>query len=204
MAQLILFSGPCNSGKTTLLNALSNKLFDCGTQSIILTELIRQKTDKPIDELRKNAHEYLALQEQIILEKIKQEETALLDTHIPVWIADRAITDSLFYLENYVNKTELSEEDTIRFAKLHERVCQHAENSFYRYKLVQLRPIKAIELDMFRPNNLKYLQRYEYECINRLNKYYFARTDNKCFLEINLNKTSQEDALNEIFKFANL
>lgn len=203
MAQLILFSGPCNSGKTTLLNALNNRLFSQGIRPMVLTELIRQKTDKPIDELRKNAHEYLVIQEQIITEKIQQEKLAICDTHTEVWTADRAITDSLFYLENYVNKTELNEEDTKLYAKLHKRVCEYAGRYFSYYKLVQLKPLRAIQQDIFRPNNLNHLQQYEYECINRLNEYYSAKTHSKC-LEIDLNHITQETALDEIFKFANL
>lgn len=203
MAQLILFSGPCNSGKTTLLNALNNKLFSQGIRPMVLTELIRQKTDKPIDELRKNAHEYLVIQEQIITEKIQQEKLAICDTNAEVWTADRAITDSLFYLENYVNKTELNEEDTKLYAKLHKRVCEYAERYFSYYKLVQLKPLRVVQQDIFRPNNLNHLQQYEYECINRLNEYYSAKTFTKC-LELDLNHITQKTALDEIFKFANL
>lgn len=203
MATLILLSGPCNSGKTTVLNALYNKLFSNGIKAMILNELIRQKTDKPIDELRKNAHEYLLLQEQIITEKMEQEKIAIGDTHTEVWIADRAITDSLYYLENYVNKTELSEEDTKLFAKLHKRICNYLDRYFAYYNLVQFTSLKAIEQDMFRPKNFSSLQQYEYECINRLNEHYSRNSHNE-FLKIDLNKITQENALEQIIEFADL
>lgn len=200
MAQLILFSGPCNSGKTTTLNAVYNELFNHGCRAMILDELIRQKTDKPIDELRKNAHEYLMLQEQIITEKMEQEKAAIADRRISeVWLADRAITDSLYYLENYVNKTELNSEDTILFAKLHKRICEYLDEYFRYYCLIQFKPLKAIQQDMFRPNNINHLQQYEYECINRLNTYYFIKMH-----VVDLNLYTQEAVVEQILNFAGL
>lgn len=203
MAQLILLSGPCNSGKTTMLNALNNELFNTGVRAIILDELIRKKTDKPIDELRKNAHEYLMLQEQIITEKMNQEKMAISDTHHEVYIADRAITDSLFYLENYVNKTELNEEDIILYAKLHKQVCEYLCKYFNRYYLVQFRPLRAIQQDMFRPNNINHLQQYEYVCISRLNEFYSKKAHVE-YLEIDLNRLTQEAAIEDILNFTDL
>lgn len=203
MAQLILLSGPCNSGKTTILKALYNKLFSEGHRAIVLDELIRLKTNKPIDELRRNAHRYLMLQEQIITEKMEQEKIAIGDTLHEVYLVDRAITDSLYYLENYVNKTELSEEDTIQYAKLHKRVCEYLDKYFSYYNLVQFRPLRAIQQDMFRPNNINHLQQYEYTCISRLNEFYSKKAHVE-YLEVDLNRLTQEAAIEDIFDFADL
>lgn len=203
MATLILLSGPCNSGKTTTLNALKKELFNGGEDVVILNELIRKIIYKPIDELRKNAHEYLTLQEQIITKKMEQEIIAMFDTRFDVYIADRAITDSLFYLENYVNKIDLNEEDSKLFCKLHGKICGYLEHYFYMYHLVQFKPLEIIEQDLFRPKYLKYFHNYEYECINRLNKHYSILSNNQ-FMELDLNHIPVQGAVKEIMEFANI
>lgn len=203
MAKLILFSGPCNSGKTTTLKSLHQWLFSVGVEARILDEIIRRETDVPIDELRKDAHNYLLLQSKIITDKIELEKIAINDLRNEVWLADRAVTDSLFYLENYVNKNELSEEDIKIFAKLHEQICSYLKTYFKSYCLVQFSPIRNIEEDSFRPKNLSLLQDYEYECINRLNEYY-SNYSNRKFMRIDLNAYTKKQAILRIKNFFGL
>ena len=203
MAKLILFSGPSNSGKTTTLKSLQHMLFSAGVETKTLDEIIRRETKAPIDELRKDAHNYLLLQKKIITDKIELEKIAINDFRNEVWLADRAVTDSLYYLENYVNKTDLNEEDTTIFAKLHEQICNYLKMYFKHYNLIQFSPIRKIENDSYRPKNLSILQNYEYECINRLNEYYSAISNRK-FMRLDLNAYSKKQALLRIKYFFNL
>ena len=120
-----------------------------------------------------------------------------------VWLADRAVTDSLYYLENYVNKNELSEEDTEIFARLHDKICRYLKTYFRNYHVIQFSPIRNIEKDSFRPKNLNLLQNYEYECINRLNEYY-SKCSATQFMKIDLNAYTKEQAILRIKNFYNL
>ena len=206
MAIIILFSGGCNSGKTTTLKAVASKLQKRGYAVTILDELIRKETDKPIDELRKNAKEYLQLQNKIIREKIKQEKSAIEDNRTEtVYLADRAVTDSLFYLENYVDKSQLDEEGIKLFCKLHTSVHEYLTRYFWRYSLVvEFHPLVVRELDLFRPVHVDMMKNYEALCISRLNFYYSNGYKKQNFIEIDLNYKSSEDAVNKIINTAGL
>ena len=121
MSKVIAFSGGCFSGKTTTMNEVKAYLEDAGYKVVVLGELIRTATSKPIDVIRKDPTAYLRLQEKIIRSKIEQENKALEDDSNTVYLADRAITDSLFYLQNYVDKSGLSDEEFVRMAEPKQR-----------------------------------------------------------------------------------
>lgn len=206
MATLILFSGGCNSGKTTTLKAVDSKLQSIGYKTIILDELIRKETDKPIDELRKDAKAYLQLQNKIIRAKIEQEKTALEDNRTDVvYLADRAVTDSLFYLENYVDKSKLDEEGLKLFCALHSSIHEYLKRYFWRYSLVvEFQPIAVRELDLFRPLHIDVMKKYENICISRLNFYYSNGYKKQNFTSVDLNYMKSEEAVDKIIRIIEL
>lgn len=172
MSRVIAFSGGCFSGKTTAVFVVKSYLENAGYKVVVLDELIRTATDKPIDEIRKNPAEYLKLQETIIRGKIEQEIKAFTDTSDVVYLADRAITDSLFYLQNYVDKSSLSDEEIIRFCNLHKDVIQHANyafSDFGYFSVIEFKPLYGENTDKFRPKHIDHSKEYEHEAIHTLN-----------------------------------
>lgn len=205
MANLILFSGGCNSGKTTTLKAVASKLQSLGYKVNILDEIIRKETDKPIDELRKDAKAYLQLQNKIIRAKIEQEKTAIEDNRDDIYLADRAVTDSLFYLENYVDKSQLDEEGLKLFCRLHNYVHEYLTCYFWRYSLiVEFRPVAVRELDLFRPVHVDMMKSYEGICIARLNYYYSKGYEKQNFMAADLNYMKLEEVIDKIIEKAEL
>lgn len=202
MAKLILFSGGCNSGKTTTLKAVAEKLQSLGHKVNILDELIRKETDKPIDELRKDAKAYLQLQDKIIRAKIEQEKVAIEDNRTDgIYLADRAVTDSLFYLENYVDKSQLDEEGIKLFCKLHNSVHEYLKRYFWRYSLVvDFQPLAVREHDLFRPIHIDMMKDYEAIGIKHLNWYYSNGYKNQNIMSIDLNYIKIENAVDRIIK----
>lgn len=206
MATLILFSGGCNSGKTTTLKAVASKLQSLGYRVRILDEIIRKETDKPIDELRKDANVYLKLQDKIIRAKIEQEKTAIEDNRTDdIYLADRAVTDSLFYLENYVDKSQLDEEGLKFFCKLHNSVHEYLKRYFWRYSLVvEFQPVAVQELDLFRPVHIDMMKDYESICIARLNYCYSNGYKKQNFMIADLNYMKLEETVDKIIEKAKL
>lgn len=200
MAYLILFSGGCNSGKTTMLKAVASKLQSLGHKVNILDELIRKETDKPIDELRKDAKSYLKLQDKIIRRKIEQERTALKDESQTIYLADRAVTDSLFYLENYVDKSQLDDEESLKlFCRLHKFAHNYLEYNFWRFSFVfEFLPLTVKEHDSFRPAYIEMLKNYESICISRMNYMYSNGYAERNFKAIDLNSIDAEKAAKKI------
>ena len=172
MSRVIAFSGGCFSGKTTAAFVIKTYLENAGYKVVVLDELIRTATDKPIDEIRKNPAEYLKLQETIIRGKIEQEIKAFADTSDVVYLADRAITDSLFYLQNYVDKSSLNDEEIIRFCNLHKDVIQHAKYAFSDdgyFSVIEFKPLCGENTDKFRPKHIDHSKEYEHDAIRTLN-----------------------------------
>ena len=205
MAKLILFSGGCNSGKTTTLKAVASKLQSLGYEVNILDELIRKETDKPIDELRKDAKAYLQLQDKIIRAKIEQEKAAIENNRTDdIYLADRAVTDSLFYLENYVDKSQLDEEGLKLFCGLHNSVHEYLKRYFWRYSLVvEFQPIAVREHDLFRPVCIDMMKDYEAIGIEHLNWYYSNGYKYHNFMVADLNYMKLEKAVDKIIKKLN-
>lgn len=206
MAKLILFSGGCNSGKTTTLKAVASKLQSLGYRVNILDEIIRKETDKPIDELRKDAKAYLELQDKIIRAKIEQEKAAIEDNRTDdIYLADRAVTDSLFYLESYVDKSRLDEEGLKLFCKLHSSVHEYLKHYFWRYSLVvEFQPIAVRELDLFRPVHVDMMKNYECVGIARLNYCYSNGYKKQNFMAADLNHMKTEEVIDKIIEKAEL
>ena len=206
MAKLILFSGGCNSGKTTTLKAVASKLQSLGYRVNILDEIIRKETDKPIDELRKDAKAYLELQDKIIRAKIEQEKAAIEDNRTDdIYLADRAVTDSLFYLESYVDKSRLDEEGLKLFCKLHSSVHEYLKCYFWRCSLiVEFQPVAVRELDLFRPVHVDMMKNYECVGIARLNYCYSNGYKKQNFMAADLNHMKTEEVIDKIIEKAEL
>ena len=171
MSKVIAFSGGCFSGKTTTTHIVKKELEDRGHKVVILGEIIRNVTDKPIDILRKDASAYLVLQDKIIREKMAMENEAFGDQTDIIYLVDRAITDSLFYLQNYVDKSSLSENEMLKFCALHKDIVNHAKNAFvFGYDmLIEFIPIDGTNDDKFRPSIIDVSKEYEFEAIAVLN-----------------------------------
>lgn len=172
MSRVIAFSGGCFSGKTTTMKIVKEQLESAGYKVTVLDEIIRTVTDEPIDKIRKNPSSYLALQEKIITAKIEQELKAFEEDSNTIYLADRAITDSLFYLQNYVDKSNLTPSEIERFCKLHHTTVRHARKAVGNcyFAIIEFRPLIGINTDTFRPKNIDFSKEYEYEAIHTLNK----------------------------------
>lgn len=193
MAKLFAFSGACNSGKTTTMKAVAEALRQKGKTVVILEELVRQSTEIPIDRLRANANEYLDFQEKITCKRIEQEQNARKDPSDTIYLADRALTDYMFYAESYIDKNQLDPKHSEKFYKLHALMRTYLTMSHNYTKVFQFEPITTIEHDKYRPKNLELSQAYESTCINRLNCYYL-------FMELVHINVQHEDFMETILK----
>lgn len=176
---LIAFSGGCYSGKTTAIKAIRDKLSERGINVLVLNEIIRETTKTPISEVRKNANLYFELERNIITAKILQEEkTKSCDTNeVAVVLIDRALTDSLFYYENCVNRSELISGALENYYEFHKYLIKKTEEHFSQFYnfVLQFKPLAVSRTeDKYRPVDLKYSNTFEYENIKRLN-YYFSK-----------------------------
>lgn len=199
MATLVLFSGGCNSGKTTTLKAVASELQRLGCKVQILDEIIRKEIDVPIDQIRKDAKAYLQLQDKIIRAKIKQEIEAIEDKSDCIYLADRAVTDSMFYLENYVNKSELDEDGIELLCNLHKYAHEYLQKYACKFELIaEFSPVEVKEKDDFRPAKINVLKDYEKTCISNLN-YVYTNGYRRCnYTYINFNLFSSELAVSII------
>lgn len=193
MAKLIAFSGGCHSGKTTVLGLVASKLKSIGMDVVVLDELIREHISfnedyTDIDNIRTHYASYFKLQREIIKKKMEQETEAIVDRSNAIYLADRALTDSLFYLQNYTCPWRFNKHMREMFYKLRADVAEHLAKAFCRYSYVfEFKPIEVNErdtdIDLYRPNGtltpelMNAANQYEYENIRMLNHYYNL-TDN--------------------------
>lgn len=190
MSKVVAFSGGCFSGKTTTINALKDKLEGRGKKVVVLDELIRKYATKPIDEIRKNPSEYLALQCRIIRGKMTQELKAFADTSDTIYLADRSIFDSLFYLTHCVDKSQLSDKDMLKFYDLYNEVASYIENKVNYSYIIMFHPLQNAKTnDAFRPRLLSEASNYEYENIKLYVEGYSCRD---IIHYVNLNNANQD------------
>lgn len=199
-SKIIVFSGGCFSGKTTTMKALQTELINKGYKVYILKEIIRDIINEPIDQLRNNPIKYFEVQKKIITEKIKQEKQAFelaKKQKNTIFLVDRAITDSLFYYENYVDKTNLPDKIIEEYCEFQEQIDKYAYEAFeYIYNaIVEFTPLNVTSnVDKFRPKNISKLKYYEYNVISRLNDYYYTKAKYKpIYLCGNLNKQTLDN-----------
>ena len=196
---VIAFSGGCFSGKTTTMEKLKETLEARGYRVTMLSELVREHKIESIDKLRQDPSAYLKFQQDIILEKIDAElNCTKLD--VDVVLIDRAITDSLFYLLFYVDKSKLSFDDIALFYGLQNRIRMHMKQAFEQiYNLViEFSPINAACDDkVFRPKQIGALKYIEYDIISMLNDYAVSSTLGK-YVRWDLNTQSAEELILKI------
>lgn len=198
---VIAFSGGCFSGKTTTMEKLKESLERRGRKVAMLSELVREHKIESIDKLRQDPSAYLKFQQDIILEKIDAElNCTKLD--VDVVLVDRAITDSLFYLMFYVDKSKLSFDDIALFYGLQNRIRMHMKQAFKQiYDLViEFSPINAVCDDkVFRPKQIGALKYIEYDIISMLNDYANSSTLGK-YVRWDLNTQSAEELILNIIE----
>lgn len=199
----IAFSGGCFSGKTTTLNALKDVLESSGLKVKTLDELIRKEKYTSIDELRKKPVTYLNTQFNIIQNKILQELKAFNSNEPVIWLFDRALTDSLFYYEFYVDKSNLNATCLREYCDFYNQLKYAVAYSFSRLDLlIEFKPLKntAYNTDKMRPANLESLSEIEYTGIHRLNIYYglYYGKNNVTRYSINLSDSASNDCIQSI------
>ena len=200
---IIAFSGGCFSGKTSTMEALKSILEKEGYKVVIISEVMREtevaKSGMSIDAIRQDANLYFKLQKEIIQKKIDQEFEAFNDEHNTIYLFDRAVTDSLFYYEFYVDKSKLdNKEEYFKFHKyLLDKVCSTLNQVDL---LIEFKPLdcRDINNDKMRPAYLKEVSYSEYICISRLNHNYRRKDDRHGFMGINLNSKYYNNCVEQI------
>lgn len=205
---VIAFSGGCFSGKTTTMEKLKDTLEKKGCRVIMLSELVREHKIESIDELRRDYKKYLAFQEEVIHGKILAECHLLSDEYNSndIVLVDRAITDSLFYLLFYVDKSKFEFDDISKFYDIQTRTMAHVKYAFDRiYDLViEFEPIsKPCEDTVYRPKQVGALKYVEATTISMLNEYANHGTLGK-LIRWDLNMSSEFRLIKEIMLRFNL
>ena len=196
---IVAFSGGCFSGKTTTIKKIAEKLRQLGYTVYILNENIRDKKvfrkAGNIDNIRQDPNSYLLLQNEIIREKIENENEILgvKYTTKTIILVDRALTDSLFYLSCYVDKVNLTLENKKTFKHLFSYIYMILLLSKRYDKVLEFRPIKIENIDKYRPKDLEHLHFFEYEMIHCLNNNFF----DKSIMEKNIN-IKQESCIDNL------
>lgn len=203
----IAFSGGCFSGKTSTMEALKSILEKDGYKVVIISEAMREtevaKSGMSIDAIRQDANLYFKLQKEIIRKKINQEFEAFNGEPNTIYLFDRAITDSLFYYEFYVDKSKLdNKEDYFGFHKFLLNKVSLMLNQIDL--LIEFKPLKNCDVndDKMRPAYLKEVSYSEYTCIHRLN-YTYRRINSGLgsrlgFMSINLNNECCNNCIEQI------
>lgn len=197
--KFITFSGGCFSGKTTTMKLAKEVLESRGAKVVMLDELMRDKKIVSIDDIRKNPVEYLNLQEEIITKKINMEHALHLKNEKCFVLADRAITDSLFYLLFYVDKSQLDYKDMLRYEKLYAFIDEYAHRAFTNIYdiLIEFVPlsnkacVKTCD-DKYRPMNLLVQRHSEYRLIRTLNAAYLDPLSDCQYISLDVAKTDKE------------
>lgn len=203
----IAFSGGCFSGKTSTMEALKSILEKEGYKVVIVSEAMREtevaKSGMSIDAIRQDANLYFKLQKEIIRKKINQEFEAFNGEPNTIYLFDRAITDSLFYYEFYVDKSKLdNKKDYFGF---HKYLISKASLMLNKIDLlIEFKPLEnySVNDDKMRPAYLEEASYSEYTCIHRLN-YTYRRINSGLgyklgFMSINLNNECNNNCIEQI------
>lgn len=199
----IAFSGGCFSGKTSTMEALKSILEKDGYKVVIVSEAMREtevaKSGMSIDIIRQDANLYFKLQKEIIQKKVKEEIEAFFGEPNTIYLFDRALTDSLFYYEFYVDKSKL--DNKYEYFKFYKWLLREVHTSLTNLDLlIEFKPLENCNVndDKMRPANLKEASYSEYTCIHRLN-YIYRRKDNvQGFMSINLNNECSNNCIEQI------
>lgn len=181
MSILIGFTGGCYAGKTTTMEMLAEELTGKGYEVIFQKENVRPYLDKvgmSIDEIRKDANKLLDMQMTIAAERKERDLAAAADkTKNRVYLIDRTFADTMFYVEEYIKKQDLSEERLAEFIAFHTDLVNTGR---YLYSsngysiVIEFMPIKTDYnkdgADPYRPKNISLTNQYESECIGLNNR----------------------------------
>lgn len=199
----IAFSGGCFSGKTSTMEALKSILEKEGYKVVIVSEAMREtevaKSGMSIDAIRQDANLYFKLQKEIIQKKVKEEIEAFSGEPNTIYLFDRALTDSLFYYEFYVDKSKL--DNKYEYFKFHEWLLREVHTSLVNLDLlIEFKPLEncSVNDDKMRPAYLKEASYSEYTCIHRLNYTYRRKDKVQGFMSINLNNECNNNCIEQI------
>ena len=159
------FSGPCNAGKTTLMQKIKANF---GDRVHIVGECIRDKITS-IDVVRNSTQNYFKLQQKVIMEKIKQEDDAQATKKGQLILVDRSLADSLFYTTFYIDIKDLADNQKVEYAKFVKTITETAK-ARKRYDMVfMMQPLPITVKDPMRPTDLVVTQTIEHQIIEILN-----------------------------------
>ena len=200
----IAFSGGCFSGKTSTMEALKSILEKEGYKVVIVSEAMREtevaKSGMSIDAIRQDANLYFKLQKEIIQKKINQEFDAFNGEPNTIYLFDRAITDSLFYYEFYVDKGKLDNKE--EYFKFHKYLLDKVSSTLNQVDLlIEFKPLnnRDINADKMRPAYLSSASYSEFACIFRLNHNYRRKFDRKLgYYMVDLNDEYYNNCVEQI------
>jgi len=200
----IAFSGGCFSGKTSTMEALKSILEKEGYNVVIISEAMREteaaKSGMSIDAIRQDANLYFKLQKEIIQKKINQEFEAFNGKPDTIYLFDRAITDSLFYYEFYVDKGKLDNKE--EYFKFHKYLLDKVSSTLNQVDLlIEFKPLnnRDINADKMRPAYLSSASYSEFACIFILNNNYRRKLDRKLgYYMVDLNDKYYNDCVEQI------
>lgn len=180
MKKIIAFSGACHSGKTTVIELLSNYYRKHGQAVKVLSEPIRSKICTSISDLRKDPSKYLAVQQYVINTRIEREIEAYLDDTDTIYLIDRPIADSLYYLTFFTDKNNLSIDDITVFTNLFDRTILHAKTAYANIydNIILMPPIAYKTIDEYRPDYLNLISAMEYDLIKIYNETFLYEYSN--------------------------
>lgn len=186
MGAVVAFSGGCFSGKTTSMKAVQELL---PNNTIISDEVIRSESlfdYMSIEDIRKNSRLYLDMQSKIIEKKIVQDRKLVDENPDKIVLLDRCLTDSLFYLTFYLDKSKLKFDE---YEKLYSLICDIYQSipTMNYTKVLHFTPIYGDCLDAkFRPRNINQMKHIEHKMIGLYNHAFFK--ENLVFIDLNLNE----------------
>lgn len=200
----IAFSGGCFSGKTSTMEALKFILEKEGYNVVMISEAMREteaaKSGMSIDAIRQDANLYFKLQKEIIQKKINQEFEAFNGEPNTIYLFDRAITDSLFYYEFYVDKGKLDNKE--EYFKFHKYLLDKVSSTLNQVDLlIEFKPLnnRDINADKMRPAHLSSASHSEFACISILNNNYRRKLDRKLgYYMVDLNDEYYNDCVEQI------
>lgn len=200
----IAFSGGCFSGKTSTMEALKSILEKEGYKVVIVSEAMREtevaKSGMSIDAIRQDANLYFKLQKEIIQKKINQEFEAFNGKPNTIYLFDRAITDSLFYYEFYVDKGKLDNKE--EYFKFHKYLLDKVSSTLNQVDLlIEFKPLnnRDINADKMRPAYLSSASYSEFACIFILNNNYRRKLDRKLgYYMVDLNDKYYNNCVEQI------
>lgn len=169
--RLIALSGACHSGKTTVIERMKQEIPEVG----VALDPIRQTGFQSIDELRKDPSRYLSVLGTAINMKISQEDDMLNRMERPVWLVDRSLVDSLFYLSFYLDKADLCVREREIYFSLVNRVISLIPGRYAAVAIFEPIPIEGT-IDSMRPADLAASQQSEHKMIEALTLGLLQRT----------------------------